>query len=207
VLLQCAGSNATLRFDEVHAPDIIEELPKEKFMGFLEQPSADVPVAATAGAASSSPAAAIEATAAAAAAQVAPSSSSPTTPLSTVVESVAALPPIEAILSAPDLAAAAEHALTPKAWAFYSSAATDLVTHTKNKELVRRIMFRPRVLRNVKSVNFETSILGYKSKAPFFISPAAMARLAHPDGELALSRGAANEGIIQTVRCSVARAG
>ncbi|UZP34437.1 hypothetical protein NXS19_002253 [Fusarium pseudograminearum] len=60
-------------------------------------------------------------------------------------------------------------------------------------------MIRPRILRNVSNVNFKTNILGLDSSAPFFIAPAAMARLAHPDGELALSRAAANEGIIQCI--------
>ena len=189
MLLKCAGSNATSSFDEVHAPDIIEELPKDKFKGFLEQPSADIP------------------------ATPAPEASSPQPPAQAVTQSSAdipaqpeagsVIPPIEAILAAPDLAEVAQKALTPKAWAFYSSAATDLITHGKNKELVRRLMIRPRVLRNVKNVSFESSILGLKCKAPFFISPTAMARLAHPDGELAVSRGAANEGIIQCVRRAI----
>ncbi|KAJ3526698.1 hypothetical protein NM208_g11062 [Fusarium decemcellulare] len=65
--------------------------------------------------------------------------------------------------------------------------------------MVRRIMIRPRILRNVTNINFKRNILGFKSSAPFFISPAAMARLAHPEGELALCRGAVNEGIIQCI--------
>lgn len=109
------------------------------------------------------------------------------------------LPPLEEILSAQDFANAAQKALTPKAWAFYSSAATDLVTITKNKELTRRVMLRPRILRNVSCVNIERNILGFRSKAPFFMCPMAMATLAHPDGELGWSRAVANEGIFQIV--------
>ncbi|KAF3356720.1 Glutaryl-CoA dehydrogenase [Verticillium dahliae VDG1] len=170
VLLRCAGSNATKSFDQVHAPDIIEELPKEKFKGFLEEPSSDV---------------------SASAAQCAAERDTTTAPTNEV-------PPLESVLSAADFEVVASKALTPKTWAFYSSAATDLITHGKNKELVRRIMIRPRILRNVTSVNMKTSILGFPSTAPFFIAPAAMARLVHPDGELALSRASANEGIIQS---------
>ncbi|KAM0323877.1 hypothetical protein ACHAQA_008458 [Verticillium albo-atrum] len=173
---RCAGSNATKSFDQVHAPDIIEELPKEKFMGFLEDPSSDVSANAAQSAAER---------------DTAPSSSSGS--------EASNVPPIESILSAPDFEVVASKALTPKTWAFYSSAATDLITFGKNKELVRRVMIRPRILRNVTNVDFETSILGFKSSAPFFISPAAMARLVHPDGELALSRASANEGIIQCI--------
>ncbi|KAL2214543.1 cytochrome b2 [Sarocladium strictum] len=187
VLLKCAGGNATQSFDSVHAPDMLDELPKEKFKGFLEQPSPD-----------------ISATAASAAAeqpQVQPQPQSQQQPIASADQSAASftIPPIETIISAPDFTAVAEKALTHKAWAFYSSAATDLVTHTRNKELLRRIMIRPRILRNVTDIRMEREILGFKSTAPFFMSPAAMARLAHPDGELAWSRGVANEGIFQVI--------
>lgn len=60
-------------------------------------------------------------------------------------------------------------------------------------------MIKPRVLRNVSDTDQTRSILGHKSSAPFFISPAAMARLVHKDGELALARAAGEEGIIQCV--------
>ncbi|EMR64703.1 putative cytochrome b2 protein [Eutypa lata UCREL1] len=43
------------------------------------------------------------------------------------------------------------------------------------------------------------NILGFESSTPFFISPAAMAKLAHPDGEIALAKAAASEGIIQCI--------
>lgn len=54
-------------------------------------------------------------------------------------------------------------------------------------------------MRSVPEAKTKRSILGFPSEAPFFVSPAAMARLAHKDGELALARGCASEGIIQCV--------
>ena len=111
-------------------------------------------------------------------------------------------PELLKLISTQDFEDVARNTLTPKAWAFYSSAATDLVTHHWNSNMYRRIMLRPRVMRNVAEVNTRRSILGCPSSAPFFISPAAMARLAHPDGELALARGCASEGLIQVVRNS-----
>ncbi|CAG7562759.1 unnamed protein product [Fusarium equiseti] len=107
------------------------------------------------------------------------------------------VPSLDQILSANDFALAAQKALAPKAWAFYSSAATDLVTWTKNRELIRRVMLRPRILRNVSEVKINRRILGLDSKAPFIMCPAAMATLAHPDGELGWSRAAASEGIFE----------
>ncbi|KAF5708432.1 L-lactate dehydrogenase (cytochrome) [Fusarium mundagurra] len=182
VLLNLAGSDATELYNDVHAPDIIEDLPSDKLIGLLEETAISRPPPKTT--------------------EIDPVPP-PTSPTQTnevpSAPTTKTIPPIDAILSAPDYEKAAHDSLSAKTWAFYSSAATDLVTHGKNKELVRRIMIRPRILRNVSQVNYKTSILGFDSSAPFFISPAAMARLAHPDGELALSRAAANEGIIQCI--------
>lgn len=58
---------------------------------------------------------------------------------------------------------------------------------------------RQRVLVDVKSNDQRTSFLGHKVDTPVFVAPAAMARLAHPDGELAIARAAANFGAMQIV--------
>jgi L-lactate dehydrogenase (cytochrome) len=112
---------------------------------------------------------------------------------------VGAKPPLTSLINSHDFEEVASKTLTKKAWAFYSSAATDLITKEGNKRLFDRIWFRPRLLRNVRDVNTRTNILGQQVDLPFFISPAAMARLAHPDGELALARGAEKYGIAQCV--------
>jgi L-lactate dehydrogenase (cytochrome) len=109
------------------------------------------------------------------------------------------VPPLERLIAVHDFEKVARENLSAKTFAFYSSAATDLVTQKANIEVWRQLLLRPRVLRNVSQVSMKRRILGCESEAPFFVSPAAMARLAHPDGELAIARGCANEGIIQTV--------
>jgi L-lactate dehydrogenase (cytochrome) len=93
--------------------------------------------------------------------------------------------------------------LTKKAWAFYSSAATNLVTRDANRSMFDRIWFRPRLLRNIRHIDTSTKILGHEVKLPFFVSPAAMAKLAHPDGELALAKGCEKFGISQCVRAAL----
>jgi len=109
-------------------------------------------------------------------------------------------PPLESLISVHDFENVARKVYTEKTYAFYSSAATDLISHKANLESYRKILLRPRVLRNVKSVSTKRKILGCDSDMPFFVSPAAMARLAHPDGELAIARGCGAQGIIHTVR-------
>ena len=42
-------------------------------------------------------------------------------------------------------------------------------------------------------------MLGESVDLPFFVSPAAMARLAHPEGERALARGCEGRGVAQCV--------
>lgn len=183
MLLTHAGCNATQLYDEVHAPDIVaEELSDRNFMGYLEETAAVTPAAES---------------------QQVPHVDQPAStvpaPRQQVSEEETSIPPLETLLSAQDFEHVASNALTPKTWAFYSSAATDLVTHQQNKAIIRRVMIRPRILRNVSNIDMRRNILGLGCSAPFFVSPTAMARLAHPDGELAISRAAAKEGIIQCV--------
>jgi L-lactate dehydrogenase (cytochrome) len=109
-------------------------------------------------------------------------------------------PVLQSIISVHDFEDVARQTFTPKAYAFYSSAATDLVSHRENHDCHKKILLRPRVLRNVRQVATKRSILGMDSSAPFFLSPAAMATLAHPEGELAVARACGNQGIIQCVR-------
>jgi L-lactate dehydrogenase (cytochrome) len=114
---------------------------------------------------------------------------------------IGAKPPLNTLINSYDFEAVAEKTLTKKAWAFYSSAATNLVTRDANRSMFDRIWFRPRLLRNIRNIDTRTKILGQDVTMPFFVSPAAMARLAHPDGELALARGCEKFGIAQCVCC------
>ncbi|KAF1958873.1 hypothetical protein CC80DRAFT_441607 [Byssothecium circinans] len=112
---------------------------------------------------------------------------------------VGAKPPLSTLINSYDFEAVAEKTLTKKAWAFYSSAATNLVTRDANRSIFDRIWFRPRMLRNIRDIDTRTTILGQDVQLPFFVSPAAMARLAHPDGELALAKGCEKFGIAQCI--------
>ncbi|KAL3477610.1 FMN-dependent dehydrogenase-domain-containing protein [Aspergillus californicus] len=107
--------------------------------------------------------------------------------------------PLERLISVHDFEEVAKKKYTEKTFAFYSSAATDLVSHHANLNSYRQIMLRPRILRNVKTVEISRTILGCPSSAPFFVSPTAMAKLAHPEGELAVARGCAEEDIVHII--------
>ncbi|KAL2040119.1 hypothetical protein N7G274_007022 [Stereocaulon virgatum] len=178
IILKYAGNDATRAYDEIHAPGILEEsLSPDKFRGLLDQTEViTLPED-----------------------QKEDIKTIERTRGQSISTKTYEKPELFRLISTYDLEEVAQNTLTAKAWAFYSSAATDLVTHRGNSNLYRRIMLRPRVMRNVAEVTTKRSILGCPSSAPFFVSPAAMARLAHPDGECAIARGCASEGVIQCV--------
>ncbi|PVI02309.1 hypothetical protein DM02DRAFT_641315 [Periconia macrospinosa] len=128
----------------------------------------------------------------------------PPTPTAQPALEIGAKPPLTSLINAYDFEAVAEKTLTKKTYAFYSSAATNLVTRDANRSLFDRVWFRPRMLRDVKSVDTRTRMLGNEVRLPFFVSPAAMARLAHPEGELALARGCREFGIAQCISTNAA---
>jgi isopentenyl diphosphate isomerase/L-lactate dehydrogenase-like FMN-dependent dehydrogenase len=87
--------------------------------------------------------------------------------------------------------------MNPTAWNYYSSGADDEVTMRENHAAFHRIWFRPRVLVNVKQIDLRTTIMGYPSALPIYITSCALGRLAHPDGECVLTRAAHTAGVIQ----------
>jgi L-lactate dehydrogenase (cytochrome) len=89
--------------------------------------------------------------------------------------------------------------MPPKGWAYYSSAADDEITHRENHLAYHRMWFRPRVLRDMTTVDFSTTILGQKTSMPIYITATALGKLGHSDGELNLTRAAATNNVIQMV--------
>lgn len=108
-------------------------------------------------------------------------------------------PPLDSIINAHDFEIQARNTSTAKTWAFYSSASNDLVTRDLNASLYSRILFRPRTMRRVATIDIRTTLLGKSVSFPLFVSPAAMARLIHPDGELAIARACKTRNIIQSI--------
>jgi L-lactate dehydrogenase (cytochrome) len=123
-------------------------------------------------------------------------------------------PHIEQILSLHDFEAVARRTMNRRGWNYYSSGADDEVTLRENHNAYGRVWFRPRVLRNVSKVDFSTSIFGFKTSMPVYITATALGmplfpnssqyadrlgKLGHPEGEVALTRAAGNHDIIQMV--------
>ena len=58
---------------------------------------------------------------------------------------------------------------------------------------------RPRVLRDVSTVDTGVELLGVRLRTPVLVAPSALHGLAHADGELATSRGASDAGSLLVV--------
>ncbi|MEP6618544.1 MAG: alpha-hydroxy acid oxidase [bacterium] len=77
---------------------------------------------------------------------------------------------------------------------FLSSGAADEHTLRWNREAYDRIRLRPRVLRDVSTVDTTVTLLGRSLAFPVLLAPTAYHRAMHPDGEIATARGAGAAG-------------
>jgi L-lactate dehydrogenase (cytochrome) len=107
--------------------------------------------------------------------------------------------PVENMLNLDEIEEAATKKLSKKGWAYYYSAADDLFSKTYNNTVYRNILLRPRVFVDCSRCDLTTSFLGHKLDLPIYVSPAAMARLAHPDGEWGIAQACKNFGAMQII--------
>lgn len=89
--------------------------------------------------------------------------------------------------------------LSEKAWAYYYSAGDDLASKHMNNLVYNQILLRPRIFVDCTRCDTSTQLLGQSLKVPFFVSPAAMARLAHPSGEHGIAQACSKYGALQII--------
>ncbi|PFH54603.1 hypothetical protein AMATHDRAFT_52242 [Amanita thiersii Skay4041] len=166
IILKYAGNDATEPYDTFHAPDTLEKnLPPEKYLGPLNPSDA---LALT----------------------HAQRDKTKTKDQLRVEEALTHRPPLHRVINLADMESIARRVLSHKAWAYYSSASDDEIAYTENARAFSRFFFLPRVMRPVAICDPSTTILGYPSSLPIFVSGAALAKLGHPLGEVNITRGA-----------------
>ena len=99
------------------------------------------------------------------------------------------------ILSLPEFEERARLCMTPMAYEYVASGAADEHTVRWNRDAFDRIRLRPRVLRDVASVDTRVTLFGREHGFPILLAPTAYQRVLHPEGEIATARGAAAAGI------------
>ncbi|KAI0795096.1 glyoxylate dehydrogenase [Abortiporus biennis] len=170
IILKYAGKDATEAYEPIHPPDAITtNLPLEKHLGAID------------------------------ASTVAKVVKEVTEEEKHRQAMMDARPPLENIINMHDFEIVAKAVLPEKAWAYYSSGSDDEITIRENRTAYQRVWFRPRILRDVSKVDWSCEILGVKSSLPVYISATALGKLGHPDGELCLTRAAANHNVIQMI--------
>lgn len=103
-----------------------------------------------------------------------------------------------AVYSVDDLEEYAANHLPKMARDYFNGGALDGITLRANREEFQKWYIRPRVLRNVADVQTKTKVFPGGNEIPFpcCIAPAAMQRMAHPDGEEATARGCGSFGTV-----------
>ncbi|KAK1757838.1 FMN-dependent dehydrogenase-domain-containing protein [Echria macrotheca] len=172
IILQLAGRDATDEYDPIHPPGTLEENLK---------PEAKLGTVDPAGIKKLKPER-IE-------------------PKPTADDQKAPPPPLHTLLNLDEIEAVAKTQVSKKCWAYYFSAADDLISKYYNGSVFRSILLRPRVFVDCTTVSTATSLLGgtVRVGTPVYVCPAAMARLAHPDGEAGIARGISRFGAMQLV--------
>lgn len=106
---------------------------------------------------------------------------------------------VQSLLNLDEIEELATKKMSAKCWAYYFSAADDLYSKSFNNLVYRQILLRPRVFIDCTRCDTSTTLLGHKVGTPLYVSPAAMARLAHPDGERGIAQGISSFGALQIV--------
>ncbi|KAH7490313.1 hypothetical protein FOMA001_g3685 [Fusarium oxysporum f. sp. matthiolae] len=99
------------------------------------------------------------------------------------------------IFSIQDLKQAASDKMSQMYRDYYNGGAMDNITLASNEAAFDRYLLRPRVLRNVSNIDMTTTLWGTKAALPLGVSPSAMHRLAHADGEVGTSKACAARNI------------
>ncbi len=108
-------------------------------------------------------------------------------------------PNMQSLLNLDEIEVAATKQISKKCWSYYYSAADDLISKNINNLVYKQILLRPRIFVDCTKCDISTTLLGHKVGIPIYVSPAAMARLAHPAGEHGIAQGISQYGALQIV--------
>lgn len=102
---------------------------------------------------------------------------------------------LKKIASVDDLRRLAKRRLPAGVFDYIDGGAEDERTLGTNSSDFARLEFRPRVLRDVSNLDTSTSMFGVPATMPVILSPTGFTRIAHSEGELAVTRAAGRAGI------------
>jgi isopentenyl diphosphate isomerase/L-lactate dehydrogenase-like FMN-dependent dehydrogenase len=89
-----------------------------------------------------------------------------------------------------DFETAARELLPHAVYEYIAAGAGDEITKRDNEAAFDRIRLRPRVLRDLTKLDTGITLFGQSLPHPIILAPVAFQRVAHPEGEVAVARGA-----------------
>ncbi|KAI8586197.1 cytochrome b2 [Geranomyces variabilis] len=167
IILNQAGRDATAAFAEVHSEDVIARtLSPNLCVGVMDKNTMK--------------------------GVAAPAVATP----AQLFEQAEKIQPLNQIINLYDFELLARKRMARPGWNYYSSGSDDEMCLRENSDVYSRVWLIPRVMVDVSRIDFRTTILGFPSAAPFYMTATALGRLGHPEGEVSLTRAAGAEGII-----------
>lgn len=149
-----------------HSPDYVDQLPAGSYLGPLDPSTAkDMAVA----------------------------KSTSTQPVPTGEDNTP--PHLSLCVRVSDFEAPAKAILSNKSWVYASATANSGQSMRRNLDDWSLISFRPRVLRDIETIDMRRSILGHASQYPFFVSSMGTLGSAHSSAEFGLVKGIAHKGV------------
>lgn len=109
---------------------------------------------------------------------------------------------LAAIASVEDLEERARARMTPPLRDYIDSWAGSGAGMRVNREAFAGWLFRPRVLRDVRTIDLSTTVLGRPVRTPVLLGASALHRLSHDEGERATARAAAAAGSLMMLSTS-----
>ncbi|WP_202879510.1 alpha-hydroxy acid oxidase [Serinicoccus kebangsaanensis] len=98
-----------------------------------------------------------------------------------------------------DALARAGDALPAPVLEYLMTGAGEGISAAEAGEAWRALRLRPRVLRDVSTVDLTTQLLGEATHLPFAVAPTTLQRAVHPEGEVAMARACATAGQLLVV--------
>ena len=98
-------------------------------------------------------------------------------------------------VSGTELQERARELLSPQAYGYVAGGAGAELTMRANLQAFERLEIVPRMLRDVSERDLSTSVLGTAMPAPLMLAPVGVQSIVHPEGECAVARAAAAQGL------------
>lgn len=106
---------------------------------------------------------------------------------------------LDGVVNTADMRERARRVLPRAVFDAIDGGATDEITLRENRAALDRTWLRPRALADVSRRDTSTTVLGQRISMPLMLDPCALARVCHPEGEVAVASAAGKAGTIYAV--------